>query len=464
MKTKLGVIVVLLIEVVCLTSYFLKETKDISDLENRSLMTFDMVVKNPPEEDSIVYKATVSERFEGALKDQFYGRDWVSLHYVNYTAYLDNAYIKAKRGISSILSVERDKASIEEQEVALDYNRWPVHGVPVLTIFPVQNYSYNKFGNLYCLEETDYIFDGPRINPPNSVQVAEHVAQIEHIHELYPEMKFYSYFVSSLNSTKWFDEQIGFDTPDYFEIVAQSMPSYMKMSRLIYQDDVGYESMFYKSDHHWCYNGFMQGYEDIYNMISEDYPLSTLKAPIKMWNFSELYGVEYRGSRAFILQDSYDSYDEFVVPEYDLGDRECYSIDLATGEEIPVTLCLWDSYKNGEISKERYYDHYIHFYYSAFDKNGNDYSNDEYLLIRNNNSHTGHNLLFVTDSMGRAIRDVLSSHFDSAIYLDYRNLSKVKIDEIIEKYNVDTILMNGLGAVWTEKEYSFHFSDGFGEE
>lgn len=464
MKTKVSVVVLLLIEVVCLVSYFLVEIKDISELENRTLMTFDMVVNNPPTEDSVVYKATASERLEEALKDQFWGRDWISLHYMDYTAFLDNAYIKWKRAISSVLNVEKPKENVDGQEVAVDYERWPVHGLPRLAIFPTQNYSYNKIGNLYRLEDTDFIFDGPRVNPPDSVQVAEHAAQIEHIHELFPKVKFYSYFVSSLNSTKWFDKQLDFNTPDCFEMIAQYMPDYMRMTRLIYQDDAGYESMFYKSDHHWCYNGFMQGYEDIYNMISKDYHLSPLKNPIKMWDFSNLYGVEYRGSRAFILQELYDGYDEFIVPEYDLGDRECYAIDLNTGEEIPVTLCLWDVYKNGEMSKERYCDHYIHFYYSAFDKNGNDYSNDEYNLIKNNDSHTGHNLLFVTDSMGRAIRDVLASHFDTMIYLDYRNLSKVKVDEIIEKYNVDTIVMNGLGAIWTEKEYSFHFSDGFGEE
>ena len=183
---------------------------------------------------------------------------------------------------------------------------------------------------------------------------------------------FYSYFVSSLSSTKWFDVQLGYDTPDYFECIAQAMPEYMKVRRLVYQDDEEYESMFYKSDHHWCYKGFMQGYEDIYDMISTDYDnLSPLKEPIKIWNFSDLYGVEYRGSRASNLQELYDGYDEFIVPEYDLGDRICYSIDLDTGEETQVTLCLWDTYKVGEMSKDRYYDHYIRFYYSAFDDNGN---------------------------------------------------------------------------------------------
>ena len=136
---------------------------------------------------------------------------------------------------------------------------------------------------------------------------------------------------------------------------------------------------------------------------------------------------------------------------------------LGNGEETPVTLCLWDTYKAGEMSKDRYYDHYIRFYCSAFDENGNDLSN-EYYLIRNEGSNTGHNLLLVTDSTGRAMRDVLGTHFDSEIYLDYRKMYAVNVDEIIEKYNIDTIVMNGLGDVWTGKEYSFHFTDGFGDE
>ena len=382
---------------------------------------------------------------------------------MDYTAFLDNVYVKGKRTIASVLTAGKSNGDMDEQEVTIDYDRWPVYGLPRLTIFPSQNYTYSKIGNLSRFGDTDYIFDDPIVNPPDPVQVADHAAQIEHIHELYPDVNFYSYYVSSLNSTNWFDEQLGFDTPDYFELIAQSMPIYMKTSRLIYQDETGYESMFYKSDHHWSCNGFMQGYEDIYNMLSEDYQLSPLKTPVKIWNFSDLYGIEYRGSRASNLQELYDGYDEFIVPEYDLGNRECYSIDLTTGEEIPVTLCLWDTYKNGEMYKERYYNHYIVFYCSALGEDGNYYSN-EYYLIRNKDSHTGHNLLFVTDSTGRAIRDVLGSHFDTEIYLDYRNMSQVKVDEIIEKYNVDTIVMNGLGAVWTGKEYSFHFTDGFGEE
>lgn len=464
MKTKSGVIVLLVIGVLCLITYFLHKPRETSVLENRTLMTFDMVVNNPPEEGSIVYKATASERLEEALKDQFICRDWITVHYSDYTALLGNAYNKSWRACSSLFNPNRGVAGIANDNVEVDYDRWPVYGLPRLDIFPYQDYSIAQIGTLYRFNGTDYIFEGPKFEGPDSVQVQAHADQIEHIHELYPEINFYSYFVSSLSSTKWFDGQMGYDTPDYFELIAQSMPEYMKVKRLIYSDDLGYENLFYKTDHHWSYQGFTQGYEDIYSMIAEDYVnISPLKQPIKIWNFSELYGVEYRGSRANNLQDLYDAYDEFIVPEYDLGNRQCYSINLETGEETPVTLCLWDTYKAGEMSKDRYYDHYIRFYCSAFDDNGNDLSN-EYYLIRNEGSNTGHNLLLVTDSTGRAMRDVLGTHFDSEIYLDYRNMYAVNVDEIIEKYNIDTIVMNGLGAVWTGKEYSFHFTDGFGDE
>ena len=449
MKTKVSLIVLLAITIICLVSYFLHSTRETSGLENRSLMTFHMVIYPPPE-DSIIYKDTVSERLEEALKDQIIGRDRFSLYYTAYTAFLDNLYTNGKRLCCNIIHCDRYDYRIESSALSLPF-------------FPTRNYEYSKIGSLYRFGDSDYIFEGPNVKLPDTVQIAAHVAQIEHIHNLYPNIKFYSYFVRPLSSTKWFDGQLDFDTPNYFEEIAQSMPSYMKMGGLVYQDDEEYKRLFYKSDHHWNSNGYMRGYEDIYNMISNDLYLSDFKQPVKMWNFSELYGLQYRGSRAAKLQMFYDGWDEFIVPEYDLGDRKCYSIDLITGEEVPVTLCLWAAYKNGEMPRDKYRDHYIDFYYSAFDSSGKDYSNEHY-LIRNTGSNTGHNLLFVTDSTGRAIRDVLASHFDSLIYLDYRNMSQVKVDEIIEKYNIDTILMSGLGAVWTGKKYNFHFTDGFGEE
>ena len=66
MKTKRGVLVLLVIVNLCLFTYFLHKPWKTSETENRTLMTFDMVVNNQPEESSIVYRATAAERLEEA--------------------------------------------------------------------------------------------------------------------------------------------------------------------------------------------------------------------------------------------------------------------------------------------------------------------------------------------------------------------------------------------------------------
>ena len=81
MRTKGSVLTILVIEVVCLFTYFFCDSVTVSSLENRTMASFDMVINNPPNEESIVYKETASERFEEALKDQFFGRNWVVIRY-----------------------------------------------------------------------------------------------------------------------------------------------------------------------------------------------------------------------------------------------------------------------------------------------------------------------------------------------------------------------------------------------
>lgn len=465
MKSKYTVILLLLIEMVCLISYFFHDSSEKSGIENRNLMTFDMVINNPPSEDSVVYKPTASERFEEALQDQFFGRDWVTIHYANYTAFLDNVYSKSRKSIATVFNQKSNIEESESENIKLDYDRWPGYGLPRLERIPAQDYSMSKIGTFYRFNDTDYIFNGPAVKAPGSFQLKTNAERIRHIHDLYPDINIYGYFVSALRHTRWFDSELGYNTPDFHESIAQAMPEYMKVNRLVIHDETEYKKLYYKSDHHWNYKGSMQGYEDIYNMISEDYNnLPPLKTPEKIWNFTEQSGFEFRGSRSRVLQELYNGYDEFIVPEYDLGNRSCYSIDLETGKETPVTLGLWDIYKADKMPKDRYRNHYGDFYRKVSDKDGNVLDGRFFYLIRNESLNTGHNLLMITDSTGFAIRDALGSHFDSMVFLYYEDISKVKIDEIIEKYDIDTIVMNGIGPVWTQKTCNLRFSDGFGEK
>ena len=192
-----------------------------------------------------------------------------------------------------------------------------------------------------------------------------------------------------------------------------------------------------------------------------------MKYPIREWNFSELYGVEYRGSRANKLKDTYDGWDEFLVYEYDLGARETFVLkpgDLSN--EIPVELTLMSRYKTGNINKNKYYDHYIQFYGSAIDLSNpkTTYADAGHVFVIKNDNGAAHNILMVGDSTQRAYRDVIASHFGTAVYLDYRIMAQVPVDVLIDTYDIDVLMVGGLyGCYWLSSGCVFNFSANFGK-
>ena len=112
----------------------------------------------------------------------------------------------------------------------------------------------------------------------------------------------------------------------------------------------------------------------------------------------------------------------------------------------------------------RYFDHYINFYGRATDKSGKQYADAENCFVIKNNNGAEHSLLLVCDSTQRPYRDVLGSHFKNVVTLDYRILTKVPIDYIIDKYDIDVILCGGQNFAWSgNTQYLFTFSDSFGK-
>ena len=259
--------------------------------------------------------------------------------------------------------------------------------------------------------------------------------------------------------TQWFDSYLGITTPDHLEQIAHALPDNIKVKRLVYKDFEEYKNLFFASDHHLNYKGSLKTYQDIYEMISADFVLSEYKNAIEIWDFTYLLGIKYRGSRSQRLREKYNGWDKFIVFEHNLGNRQTYALNPKTLKETPAILSLFDNYKKGSVCSDIYYDHYIHFYGDAILEDGVHVDDQNYIYIIRNNSKTGHNLLFITDSSGRAIRDVLGTHFDTFVYLDFRIISKIDIDYLINKYKTDIILINGFYDVWTNDKFVFRFSE-----
>lgn len=359
---------------------------------------------------------------------------------------------------------ETTERVVEPTPIPLDFEKYPGYGYARLDTCAPQSYEYRFIGDYALYNGTDYVGAKPNRNVTTKANVQKHVNQYEMLREEYPNLKFYAYFVTQIQDTPWFYDFYG-RYPDRHETIAQFLPEYVSVARLTFEDFDDYMDCYFKSDHHWNYKGSERAYRDVYTIMADDLGLSPMKTPIKTWNFTELEGVQYRGSRANALQGAYSSYDEFIVYEYDLGERETFVLkpdDYKT--EIPVTMGLWERYKMGVINKTRYYDHYINFYGHSYDEMGIEYADSENYYVIKNNNDAEHSLLLVCDSSQRAYRDVLASHFKNLVTLDYRVMTKVPVDYLIEKYDIDVILIGAQGFAWSgNAKYMFTFSENFGK-
>ncbi len=423
MKYKSSAIIVFVILLLCAISYLIPSLK-MDNSENRTLATFEMVLY--PEYDSVVYHESPVERLDAALSDQFPYREVVVKKYLS----LFNASENVTYEIAELFKNKQD-------------NQYILHSI----------------GNYEQIEDTGYITVRPSTEPMKASIVKKRVAQLERLHDQYPQLLFYTYYVSQAFDMPWFNSCIGATAADHFQEIVDAVPDFVKCDHLVYQDLHDYMSIHYKTDHHWNHRGAERGYEDIYKMMKTDFDLGEIRIPIRENMVSDTYDFVYLGSYGKSLGELYEEgNDEFSFYEYDLPQRETAIINPDTLEEVATAeMGLFDEYRRGKINKNIGTDHYITMYGTAVGLEGDRYSDDSYPFVIRNSDGNGKNLIITGDSYDRAMRDALASHFDTTVYLDYRTLSKVPIDYIIEKYSIDVVLISSHTSMWGSEKYLFTF-------
>ena len=425
MKYKSSVIIAFAVLLIFLGTYFLPFLKS-ANTENRTLATFGMVVR--PEKDSVVYRDSPAERLDAALSDQFAFREAAVNRYLRLFNSTENfVYGLMKRF---------DKA--EEHQ-----------------------YSLQVVGDYVLIEDTEYISVYPYTTPLSEADLQKHADQIRLLHDLYPELKMYVYYVTQAYDTSWFDDFIGTTSGDHYREIKEALPDYVDTDCLEYEDLEDYLNIHFKTDHHWNHRGAQRGYENICAMLRDDFELGKIRVPVSEFAASDTYGFRFRGSYAKGLGKMYQgTFDDFSFYEYDLPDRETAAIDPETRREIPLEkIGLYDEYSRGEIDKSKNMDHYIRMYGAGRGTDGELYKDSAYPFVIRNSEGNGRNLLIVGDSYGRAVRDPLASHFDTTVYIDYRNLAAVPIDYLIEHYGIDAMVLCSHVSLWNENGYYFTFGE-----
>lgn len=426
MKYRCSVIILTTILFALICTYFIPSLK-MENSENRTLATFDMVIN--PDKNSVVYHDSPVERLDAALSDQFAFRGF----FVNEYLKLFNVLESIMHKTSTILFSDNDTS-----------------------IF------LHSIGKYWMINDTGILVGKPDYRPLDQYgNLTKKSEQLQYIHKKYPDLKLYNYYTSRIIDMPWFSSQSGIEAVSHYQQIVQTTSQYIKHKQLIYKNLDDYLDVHFMTDNHWNHKGSHRGYEDIYKMINQDFDLNDMLVPVAEHNVSKTYDFKYIGKYGKSLGELYtQGYDDFSFYEYDIPQRKLYVIDKKTLDEIEVAkMGLYDEYKNGMIDKNIKVDHYVVLYGTAKDSNNKQYKDSEYPFVIKNDIKNGKNLLVTGDSYFRSIRDEISSHFNTTVFIDYRLLSKIPIDYIIEKYDIDILLICSHTNTWRSKEYLYTFME-----
>ncbi len=287
------------------------------------------------------------------------------------------------------------------------------------------------YGNVYRMYGTDWLTNLPYTYDEETAQNTIRKAQELNDFALrYPSARVYVYYCTRAEDLDWFDESDGIKSYSYSQLLRESLNESIRFDQLKFRDFTEYSRLMYRTDHHWNNAGAACGYADILGMMSKGTPLGRARSILYTEAFDHLL---WRGSRSreSALTIPAKGLDPFLVDEYILpGHRTWFG-------EREQEIGLRAAYKSGEVNRELGFDQYLNYY--GFESQP----------IRLEYEGGAHNLLIVGDSFARALREPLSSHFATTVYVNFRILTDIDLDAVMTGYEIDTVLFMGQQDAWS---------------
>lgn len=321
------------------------------------------------------------DSFESTLKDQFYFREDLMSAYFNTKLVFNSVPYK-------LLSLAGKEA------------KYPYLSSEIISL----NDGYLINDVLYYTEL-------------NLHYVANRAYNVNEMALKYPNIKTYVYFPTRLEEILLYGDNFGYD---YRNAYKKQLNENIKTAELDLKGIEGYEEYFYKSDFHWNGKGAYQGYSDIINMINDDFNIGDPKEIDGVIT----YDYEWTGNLASKI-GGYGAKDKIIdVKLKDMGDYNYYINDnLSEYGRVKEEYA-----KNGNTTG--YSDYDVYFGDNAFERRFE--FNDE----------SKPSLLVFCDSLTNVTQEWIASHFNTTVYIDLRvNDGSFNLDEYIEKYNIDAILV-----------------------
>lgn len=284
-----------------------------------------------------------------------------------------------------------------------------------------------KVGNYYRISGSNAYIDYPLVSGEYSKSLFENrMWNFDRIAEKYGDKyKLYIYKPTSASELSCFDSyDIYCEGDDYYNELCNRLGDTYKIKKQEINDVDEYLDKHYHTDHHWNYKGAYEGYQDIINMIGEDFDIG------KPYDIKEIkeHDREFYGSLSSKAMNTLGS-DKFIT--YELDYEKIYSYYINNEEsELGLKEKIFESPEYEGYMYEDYYGH-----------------NEKIIKIVNYKNLGGKSILVLGDSFSNAINEDIAAHFENTYIVDSRfwleddpSNSTFSLDDFLKHNDVDCIL------------------------
>lgn len=327
-----------------------------------------------------LFDGSLFDKAEGVIKDQFYEREFLLNKYYEFKILLNKSFF------SQLAQNEIQYLSENVIEIDGDYliNNILVYDEDLMKMSASKGYNANEVDLLYPDIKT-YIYMPTRI---------EEIINIPS---------------SSLTNSG----------PEYRRSYIANLNSNITLGTLSISSIEDHKEFFYKSDFHWNNKGAYQGYIDIINMIKKDFDIDSPREIVKEIKYD--YSFHGNISSEIGMIGPSDTISDYILK--DIGEYKRY----VNGEEMYQSSIKEEYAKNGNNTMYSDYDLY--------------FGSNDFERLFDFDQPDKPNVLVFCDSYFNVIQEWFSSHFNKTILIDLRGNQPFDIDEYIEKYDIDIILI-----------------------
>lgn len=288
---------------------------------------------------------------------------------------------------------------------------------------------YASVGNgMYKILGYDYLLFDIENKEKNLPALNKRIEQINNVTEKMPDTKFVLYYIEK-------ETDINFETrekKEFFEYIDENVNKSNLITKKFEVNSFDeYRKLFYKTDHHWNYDGSYKGYCELLSIISDEKPL----IPVKKVIFNDK---EFTGSKVVQLGTNGIYKELFEAYYFDIPQHTTY---ICGAKE--------------EYGKEDWYVNTTHPYISY----ANFYGMDSGEVIFDFNNPQKKNVLLLGESYDNAIIKLVATHFNETYSVDLRNYEREMEKEFfLEKYvkenDIDIVILIGNLGYFTSEDFS----------